>query len=272
MNLEPNSEDDLRQHQYRDASNLKARIRLHKLFTIAAESWEDFMLSNLHLLSEETVLELGCGNASQTRHNRYAYPTSLHYFLSDFSFGMMQEAILEMQDDARFTFSVQDAQALAFPDSSFDCVTANHMLYHVPDIQIALLEVYRLLKPGGRLIAATNGQDHMWDLDQLLQSVLPGNTPWHSFHSRFTLESGASLITSVFGNCRKILYPSELWVTEAKPLADYVISLAGIDDNPTHMTSEELTRNFQRLIDLQGGIRIRKSSGLLLTIKQPLSV
>ncbi len=261
------SDDTLRQSQYRDASNLNARIRIHKLFTVAAESWEDFILSNLQLSPGEVVLELGCGNASQTRHNRGAYPSSLCYFLADFSFGMIQEAIQELHTDSRFAFSVQDAQALAFSEGNFDCITANHMLYHVPGIQAALLEIYRLLKPGGRLIAATNGRDHMWDLDQLLQSVLPGNPRLHFFHSRFTLEDGTGMIMSVFGNCWLRPYPSELWVTEAEPLTDYVMSLGGIHDIPVSINSKELTLNFQKLIDSDGGIRIHKSSGLLLAVK-----
>ena len=89
MNLSPASDDSLRQNQYRDATNLNARIRIHRLFSRAAESWDDFVLSNLHLSPGETVLELGCGNASQTRQNRNAYPDSLNYCLADYSLGMM---------------------------------------------------------------------------------------------------------------------------------------------------------------------------------------
>ena len=172
-----------------------------------------------------------------------------------------------MQQDSRFTFSVQDAQSLAFPDESFDCITANHMLYHVPDIQLALREIHRLLKPDGRLIAATNGRGHMRDLDQLLQSALPGSPRLHPFHSRFTLENGASLIKFVFGNCTLLPYASDLWVTEARPLTDYVMSLDGILTNQISGSPQELTDYFQRLIDAEGGIKIRKSTGLLLATK-----
>ncbi len=49
-------------------------------------------------------------------------------------------------------FQVADAQKLPFADNSFDCVCSMGVLHHVPDTQKALDEIYRVLKPGGRLI------------------------------------------------------------------------------------------------------------------------
>jgi len=267
MNITPSSDDVLRQNQYKNAAKLNARILIHERFSRAAESWDAFILSNLQISSGETVLELGCGNASQTRHNRKAYPASLRYFLADFSLGMLQEAIPELKGDHRFSFSAQDAQALAFPLASFDCITANHMLYHVPNIMLGLQEIKRLLKPGGRLMAATNGLGHMQDLDQLVQDFFSGSPRFHGFHSRFTLEEGVELVRSVFGNCTVKIYPSDLWVTQAQPLTDYVMSLEGMAENPASQNPKVLTRYIQELIDAKGGIRIRKSTGLLLAEK-----
>ena len=57
---------------------------------------------------------------------------------------------------------VGDVQDLPFPDESFDCAVAAWMLYHVPDVDRGIAELARVLQPGGRLIAVTNGSDH-WD-------------------------------------------------------------------------------------------------------------
>jgi len=49
-----------------------------------------------------------------------------------------------------------DAQWLPFADASFDCILAMHMLYHVPDRDLAIAEMRRVLRPGGVLLALTN--------------------------------------------------------------------------------------------------------------------
>ncbi len=59
---------------------------------------------------------------------------------------------------------VADVQALPFPDASFDAVLAAWMLYHVSDLDRGLEEIARVLRPGGRLVAATNADDHLLEL------------------------------------------------------------------------------------------------------------
>jgi ubiquinone/menaquinone biosynthesis C-methylase UbiE len=49
-------------------------------------------------------------------------------------------------------FRVADAQDLPFADNTFDCVCSMGVLHHIPDTQKALDEIFRVLKPGGRLI------------------------------------------------------------------------------------------------------------------------
>ena len=63
---------------------------------------------------------------------------------------------------------VGDVQDLPFSDAAFDCVVANWVLYHVADLGRALGEVSRVLRPGGRLVAATFGEDHLRELWSLL--------------------------------------------------------------------------------------------------------
>jgi demethylmenaquinone methyltransferase/2-methoxy-6-polyprenyl-1,4-benzoquinol methylase len=52
----------------------------------------------------------------------------------------------------KVTFTVGNAEALAFPDNSFDAYTIAFGIRNVPDIPKALREAYRVLKPGGRFM------------------------------------------------------------------------------------------------------------------------
>ena len=56
-------------------------------------------------------------------------------------------------DRTRCTFLVGDMMALPFPDAHFDLVTAGYGLRNVPTLQGALLEIYRVLRPGGLLLS-----------------------------------------------------------------------------------------------------------------------
>jgi len=59
---------------------------------------------------------------------------------------------------------LMDVQHLLPADDSYDVVVANWMLYHVPELDRGLAEIRRVLRPGGTLVAVTNGDEHVADL------------------------------------------------------------------------------------------------------------
>jgi glycosyltransferase involved in cell wall biosynthesis/ubiquinone/menaquinone biosynthesis C-methylase UbiE len=50
-------------------------------------------------------------------------------------------------------FVHQDAETLPFPDNSFDLVYSNGVLHHTPNTPLVVDEIFRVLRPGGRVIA-----------------------------------------------------------------------------------------------------------------------
>ena len=98
-----------------------------------------------------------------------------------------------------------DGQALPFPNAAFDRVLAAHMLYHVPDREGALAEMRRVLRPGGRLVLATNGSNYQARLGELHRdaALALGYEPSTGDGLCFTLDD-LVLVERAFPPCRAV--------------------------------------------------------------------
>ncbi len=249
--------------QYRDDSNLNARIALHARFSVNRYGWQRWIFDQLDLPPQCRILELGCGPGDLWRENLARLPTGWHIALTDLSAGMVQQARQRLGgNDGHFAFGVADAQAIPLPDESLEAVIANHMLYHVPDVSRALAEAQRVLKPGGRFYASTIGQAHMAGLHALVSRFAPQAGPWGGSPPRsFLLENGGELLAGYFEGVTLQRYQDALLITEAGPLVAYVQSM--IDGPlPGGASLEALAAFVEREIAARGAIRIAKDSGL----------
>jgi ubiquinone/menaquinone biosynthesis C-methylase UbiE len=71
----------------------------------------------------------------------------------DLSEGMIEQARMNAATlDLPVSFRVGDAEALPFPDASFNAVVNRIVLWNLPNPKTALREWVRVLKPGGRLV------------------------------------------------------------------------------------------------------------------------
>jgi len=98
---------------------------------------------------EGEVLELAVGTARNLAH----YPPAVRVTgveLSSEMLAIAQRRAQELGRDADLRLG--DAQALEFPDASFDTVTCTLALCTIPDPRRAVAEARRVLRPGGRLL------------------------------------------------------------------------------------------------------------------------
>jgi len=63
-----------------------------------------------------------------------------------------RQKINKLHLEGRLILQQGDAQALPFLDESFDCVTISFGIRNIPDLRLALLEMYRVTKKGGRVL------------------------------------------------------------------------------------------------------------------------
>jgi ubiquinone/menaquinone biosynthesis C-methylase UbiE len=98
------------------------------------------------------VLEIGSGTGATLPHVDFTSGTITSFTATDISPGMLEEAKKSVKPDERLHFALMPADALAFPDASFDTVTCSLVLCTVPDPAQALREMSRVCKPGGRVI------------------------------------------------------------------------------------------------------------------------
>jgi ubiquinone/menaquinone biosynthesis C-methylase UbiE len=259
--------DYLRNFQYASSENLKTRIELHKRFSTNQYSWFEWIFDHFPQLPTASILEIGCGPGDLWLENLERIPTSWNVTLSDFSAGMVLEAQKKLSYQGKnISFARIDAQDIPFLQHSFDFVVANHMLYHVSNRLKALNEIFRILKPSGVLFAATNGSEHMKELFQIGSWLIP------QFESKmlerfsyqgFTLENGSEQLRKVFQNVSMDYFENSLEVTEAKPIVEYILSIADIKD--FSIKPDDLQKFYlalERTIQDQGKIFIGKSTGL----------
>ena len=105
--------------------------------------------------SPRKILEIGCGTGAFAQRVVDAIP-NVNYLATDAS-----AAMVAATSALGLNAEVRTAQATGQAAGSIDAVIAAWMLYHVPDLDAALAEVRRVLRPGGSFVAVTNGDRHL---------------------------------------------------------------------------------------------------------------
>lgn len=216
-------------NQYLNSSNISARINLHKEYTANRQGWFPWLYEQCRIRPGDTILELGCGDASLWLENQKRIPTDVHIILSDLSDGMLRDVRRSIgTEDQRFHFDVMDAHQIHMPDNSIDLLIANHVLFYCENLQQVFREVKRVLKSDGIFVCSTYSSNHMKEISELVQEfddriVLSADR----LYERFGKENGELLLKKEFANIRWIQYEDHLNVTDADALIAYVLSCHG---------------------------------------------
>jgi SAM-dependent methyltransferase len=200
---------DVVRSEYATEDGLRARASVYR--GLAGPDTQEIAFDAVREAAPKRVLEVGCGwGEFAARMQDELGATVVAIDLSP----RMAELARQRGVDAR----EGDVQAIPFEDESFDCAVANCMLYHAPDIDRALAELRRVLRPRGRLVATTNGTRHLEELWLLVGRDKSKET------RHFFSEDGEELLLRHFGSVERIDLESPLTFDDAEAVRGYVAS------------------------------------------------
>lgn len=257
----------LKSRSYKTQDNLNVRIRTHKQYTQPQIDFTRWVMDSISWRGDEVMLDVGCGSGNYVKLGQ-AYGRI--YIAGDLSLGMLRGLT-----QSHLLRTNLDAQNLPFAADSADVILANHMIYHIPNKAAALSEFRRVLKPDGRLLAATNSIHTMAELRQLIPDALRhlGAEPFTIYDvatAGFSLENGRSLLQSHFSQVTRHDLPAALVFPESQPVLDYLNSSRDWHESklPAGVTWADLLAQINQTlaghIARHGSFRVNKLSGLFV--------
>ncbi len=117
--------------------------------------WKRFAVSQSGLKPGDHVLDVAGGSGDLSRHFAKQVGETGKVVLTDINEKMLAQGKSKMIDAGlvgNIEYAVADAENLEFDENQFDCVAISFGLRNVTRKEIALKSMYRVLKPGGRLM------------------------------------------------------------------------------------------------------------------------
>lgn len=275
MTSSPGTDRDiLTQKAYATDEALLVRQRTHDLYSVPQVNMVEWVLDRVQWRGNEQVLDIGAGPGTYFEELKARIPNG-RLVGGDLSIGMAGKAA--KYGIANLILNA-DVQALPFSDHCFDVVLANHMLYHVPELDQALIEIHRVLKPEGYLIASTNSEFNMPELEQLMRrtygllgAVVPENEAVMKSHTQtFHLEDGPLYLARHFYAVARHDLPGAFVFPAKQPVIDYINSMRAIREPllPRRIAWEDfihvLGDQIQRRINQFGELVVSKLAGVLV--------
>ena len=143
--------------------------------------WRKEVIQLARLSPNASLLDLGTGTGDLAREALTQVPQA-RVTAADFTLEMM----LVGKQNGDLNFSSADALNLPFKDRTFDAIVSGFLMRNVTDVQQALKEQHRTLKPGGRIVVL--------DTTRPKQNLL---TPFIKFHMHVIIPTVGGLLSGM---------------------------------------------------------------------------
>lgn len=192
--------------QYATEDGLVARASIYGDGGVDAR---DMVLDELRRVSPARVLEVGCGWGELAE--RMGRELACTLVVVDQS-----ERMVDLARGRGVDARVGDVQELPLGAGEFDAVVAAWMLYHVPDLDRALSECARVLRPGGTFVAVTNAAADLAELWELVGRDVSVR------QLTFRSETGEEPLRRHFGRVERHDLESDVTFADSDALRRYV--------------------------------------------------
>lgn len=159
-----------------------------KVFTNVFADRIHRVIEKLAIPEGASVIEIGVGTGLSIE----AYPPHCNVTGIDLAPEMLEKARRKIDEYGLNHIRVLqgDAQAIDFPDDSFDCATAFHVISVVPDARRFLAEAIRVTKPGGTIVIINHFRSRQRILSALDTMIEPitRRLGWHTLDLEEVLE------------------------------------------------------------------------------------
>ena len=219
------------------------------------------------------MLELGCGTGLLWQTNIRRLPKGLRLTLTDRSQGMLEKTkknLALFQDlleerGIKIEYRREDGDCLSLKRSQYNCVIANHMLYHVEKRNACLKEIAGSLAAGGRFICSTIGDAHMQELHDMVAEFDPRiEMPFRRITAGFRLENGQPQLEPFFSRIERMEQENDLVVDDVEAIYDYVSSYPGNASLILEQRGQDFRRLVQERMEMEGAIFIHKATGMFV--------
>lgn len=164
-----------------DVMNDLMSLGIHRL-------WKRFTIEQARVRSGQWVLDLAGGTGDLCAQFSKAVGDNGRVYLADINDAMLEqgrERLINQGYIGNIYYVQANAECLPFADNSFDCITIAFGLRNVTHIEQALSSMYRVLKPGGRMLIL-----------EFSQPTFPGLKPLYDAYSFSVLPFLGQLITN----------------------------------------------------------------------------
>lgn len=253
---------------------LERRVNAFSRYLIVDEATQSIFNHVSQLLADRSpIIDIGCGVGTPLlpvgptifdRHDLIAVDLSLRQLKS----------ILDVANNPTLRLLQVNATQMPFADGSFGAALARHMLYHIPNPQLAITEAARVIDNDGIFVATTNSSHSRPELQAAHQKAVSelGGRLIERISQVFNAETGEHKLASSFYNVKTLNWSGVLDFPDISELLKYYSSSAyyKISFNSASDRKKLLNRVASILTDRFRGMQISITvGGAIFVCKEP---